>query len=78
MQVLEGAQRKLLEGELAGGTGDVLLKSEKRFVLSGCPDGVIRVWEEYDLDLASLELDFDVSSTGCSQLVVGTWFVKLV
>jgi hypothetical protein len=25
--------------------GDVMLKEEKSFVLSGCPDGIIRVWE---------------------------------
>ena len=66
----------VFKGELAGDTRDVLLDNEKRFVLSGCPDGVIRVWEEYDLDLQSLELDMDISSTGCSQLVVGTWFVS--
>jgi hypothetical protein len=33
------------------------------------------VWQEYDLDLLSLKLDFDVSNTSCSQLVVGAWFV---
>jgi hypothetical protein len=47
----EGGEGVGLEGGEGGGgeggdvDGDVMLKEEKSFVLSGCPDGIIRVWE---------------------------------
>jgi len=43
----EGGEGEEGEGADVNGDvdGDVMLKEEKSFVLSGCPDGIIRVWE---------------------------------